>query len=220
MSQPTLERGVSRRAVLQGVATMLGGMALAGGDRLLAFSFDDATLGQAMADGVGDFSAADVALLDEIADTILPATSTPGAKAAKTGAFMALMVTEAYKPRDQQIFRDGMQLLDDACRSSANGATFMQATPAQRLSLLEALDREQKTVMEERADAPRSRAPAAVGDPDAVPHYFRLMKELALLGYFTSEIGCTQAMRYIETPGRFEPCAEMTPGEKAWAPHA
>jgi hypothetical protein len=133
---------------------------------------------------------------------------------------MALMVTEAYTPRDQQIFRDGIRLLDEACRTSTHGASFMQATPAERLSLLEVLDREQKTVMEERAEAPRSRAPAAVDDPDAVPHYFRLMKELALLGYFTSEIGCKQAMRYIETPGRFEPCVEMTPGEKAWAAHA
>ena len=49
-----------------------------------------------MAQGVGAFTAADVALLDEIAETILPETSTPGAKAAKTGAFMALMVTDVY----------------------------------------------------------------------------------------------------------------------------
>jgi len=212
--------GITRRDAWRRVSVLLGGVALVGGERLFAAPIDDAALDQAMAQGVGDFSAAEVALLDEIAETILPATSTPGAKAAKTGAFMALMVTEAYTPRDQQIFRDGMRLLDEACRSSANGASFMQATPAQRLSLLEALDREQKTVMEERAEAPRSRAPAADDDPDAVAHYFRLMKELALLGYFTSEIGCQQAMRYIETPGRFEPCVEMTPGEKAWAAHA
>ena len=218
--EPGVAGGITRRDAWRRVSVLLGGVALVGGERLFATTIDAGALEQAVAEGVGDFSAADVALLDEIAETILPATSTPGAKAAKTGAFMALMVTEAYKPRDQQIFRDGMRRLDEACRASANGASFMLATPAQRLSLLEALDREQKTVMEERAEAPRSRAPAAVDDSDAVPHYFRLMKELALLGYFTSEIGCTQAMRYIETPGRFEPCVEMTPGEKAWAPHA
>jgi hypothetical protein len=55
---------------------------------------------------------------------------------------------------------------------------------------------------------------------DARPHYFRLIKELTLLGYFTSEIGCTQALRYIETPGRFEPRVTYTAGEKAWAAHA
>ena len=47
-----------------------------------------------------------------------------------------------------------------------------------------------------------------------------MMKELALLGYFTSEIGYTQAMRYLESPGRFDPCAPHAPGDKSWAGHA
>ena len=55
---------------------------------------------------------------------------------------------------------------------------------------------------------------------DVPTHYFRMMKELALLGYFTSEIGYTKAMRYVESPGRFDPCIPYTPGEPAWAPHA
>jgi hypothetical protein len=46
------------------------------------------------------------------------------------------------------------------------------------------------------------------------------MKELALVGYFTSEIGYRHAMRYIETPGRYDPCAPHKPGEKIWASHA
>jgi Gluconate 2-dehydrogenase subunit 3 len=212
--------GITRRAAIQHVAAMLGSAALIGGDRLGAVPIDDAALAQAMAGGVAVFTAADVALLDEIAETILPETSTPGAKAAKTGAFMALMVTAAYTERSRQVFRDGMRQLDEACRK-ANTVPFMQATPAQRLTLLEALDREQKTAMEERAEAPRSRAPAAAARPeDEPPHYFRMMKELALLGYFTSEIGYTRAMRYVESPGRFDPCVPHAPGDRSWAPHA
>jgi hypothetical protein len=221
MSWISTDIGMTRRTLIQGVAAMLGGAALTGGERLFAFSFGDDALNQAMDRGAGDFTAADVALLDEIAETILPATSTPGAKAARTGAFMALMVTEAYTARNQQVFRDGMRQLDEACRAAANGTPFMQATPAQRLLLLEALDREQRTAMVERAAAPRPRAPAAAPLPADEPrHYFRMMKELALLGYFTSEIGYTQAMRYIETPGRFDPCVAIGAGEKSWAPHA
>jgi hypothetical protein len=220
MAIRTAETLVTRRALVQGIATLLGGVALTAGDRLLAFSFDNDTLDQAMNAGTGLFTAADVALLDEIADTILPETTTPGAKASRAGAFMALMVTEAYTPRNQQIFRDGIQRLDESCRA-ANGVPFMEATPAQRLTLIEALDREQRTAMEERAEAPRSRAPAAAAPPEDQPaHYFRLVKELTLLGYFTSEIGYTQAMRYIESPGRFDPCVPLAPGEKSWAPHA
>ncbi len=56
---------------------------------------------------------------------------------------------------------------------------------------------------------------------DTLPaHYFHMMKPLALLGYFTSEIGCTKALRYVESPGRFDPCTTWTPGDPAWASHA
>jgi hypothetical protein len=219
MVEQPMEPGLTRREVIQRVTALLGGAALAGGDLLEAFSFDDVARLEAMAQGAGAFTAADIALLDEIAETILPETSTPGAKAAKTGAFMALMVTDAYAPRDRQVFRDGMRAVDDACRR-ATKASFLQASPAQRLALLESLDREQKTVMDQRAAAPRSRAPAAAAADDQPAHYFRMMKELALLGYFTSEIGYTRAMRYLETPGRFDPCAPHAPGDKTWASHA
>jgi hypothetical protein len=219
MTAPAERPGLTRREVIQRVSAALGGAALAGGERVFGFSFDAAALESATAQGAGSFTTAEIALLDEVAETILPETATPGAKAARTGAFMALMVTAAYTERDRDVFRAGMQTLDAACRQ-AHGAGFLQASPAQRLSLLESLDREQQTVMEERANAPRSRAPAAEAAPDQPAHYFRMMKELTLLGFFTSEIGCTKAMRYIETPGRFDPCVPHAPGDRSWAGHA
>ena len=212
--------GITRRDAVQRVIAMLGGLALVDEDRVLAYSIDEAMRAQTAVQGVGSFSAADVALLDEIAETILPETSTPGAKAAKTGAFMAVMVTDVYTDRNVQVFRDGMRTLEEACQA-ATGKGFMQATPAERLTLLEALDREQKTAMEERADAPRTRYPAAPSAPEDEPrHYFRMMKELALLGYFTSEIGYTKAMQYRETPGRYDPDVPLAAGDRSWAPHA
>ena len=198
---------ISRREVIQSVAALLGGAALTGGDALFALSFDESARMQATVTGIGSFSSADVALLEEIADTILPETSTPGAKAARTGAYMALAVTDGYTPENQAVFREGLRTLDEAVRA-AHGVGFMQATPAQRLAVLNVLDREQKAAMDARptSDEPR--------------HYFRLMKELALLGYFTSEIGCTKALQYIESPGRYDPCAPYKPGDRAWAGHA
>jgi hypothetical protein len=211
--------GLSRREVMQRVSVLLGGVALAGGEDLLAFSFDDEALTQAMGRGTRAFSVADVALLDEIAETILPATTTPGAKAAKTGAFMALMVNDAYTDRNREVFLDGLRQLDAAC-TAANGVNFMRATPAQRLTLLESLDREQKAAMDARLPAPSNRAPAPESQNTEPAHYFRMMKELALLGYFTSEIGCTQALRYLEAPGKYDPCAPHAPGDRSWAAHA
>lgn len=200
-SEMKQDRPIDRREAIRRVSVLLGGIALVGEPHLLAGT-------RPARANPWHFSADDVAFLDEVADTILPETKTPGAKAAKVGAFMALMVADTYEERDQQVFRDGMKTLDEACRRMHN-ASFMDVTPAQRLALLEQLDREQKAYMDAREE--RSDAPA---------HYFRMMKELTLLGYFTSEIGCTQAMRYEETPGRFDPCLPYTPGETAWASHA
>ena len=215
-----ISNAISRREAMQRVAVLLGGVALIDGDRVLAARPDAAAQATASAQGVGTFTAADVTLLDEVAETILPETSTPGAKAARTGAFMALMVTEAYTPGNQQIFRDGMRRLEEACQRDY-GASFIQARPEQRLALLQRLDAERQADIDAREKMRRSRAPATPGpSPDAPVHYFRLMKELALLGYFTSEIGYRQAMRYIETPGRYDPCAPYKPGEKIWASHA
>ena len=217
---------ISRRELIQRVSVLLGGVALVDGERILASmadagaSADAAAQETTAAQGVGTFTAADVAFLDEVAETILPETSTPGAKAARTGAFMALMVTDAYTPRNQQIFRDGMKRLDEACQREYS-TSFVQARPEQRLALVQRLDAERHAEQEARQARQRSRAP--IEPPPAVEapvHYFRLMKELALLGYFTSEIGYRQALRYIETPGRYDPCAPHKPGEKIWASHA
>lgn len=214
----TAPAGLSRREAVRHVITMLGGLALVGGAHAEAFTASPEALSAAMAQGAGAFTAADIAFLDEIAETILPETSTPGAKAAKTGAFMALMVTDTYTAEEQAVFRAGLQSLEAECRA-AHAASFLQATPAQRLSLLNRLDREQKTAMDERAGF-RTRFPAAPAAPSAPAHYFRMMKELALLGYFTSEIGYTKAMRYRESPGRFEPDVPLASGDTSWAPHS
>jgi glucoside 3-dehydrogenase (cytochrome c) hitch-hiker subunit len=191
---------VTRREAIRRVSALLGGVALVGQSAWLAGC---ATGPRAASDL---FSDSDVVLLDEIADTILPATKTPGAKAAGVGPFIAMMVADTYDPGEQALFREGLETLERESRAQ-NGGGFMASSPAQRVALLERLDREAIEYMRIPGNADR-------------PHYFRLIKELTLLGYFTSEIGYTQAMRYAETPGRFDPCITYTAGDKAWAPHA
>jgi hypothetical protein len=191
---------VTRREAIRRVSALFGGVALVGQGAWLAGC---ATGVQAASDL---FSAMDVALLDEIADTILPETKTPGAKAAGVGPFIAMMVADTYDPGEQRLFVAGLATLESESRAQ-NGGGFMASSPAQRLALLERLDREAIEYMRQPGAADR-------------PHYFRMLKELTLLGYFTSEIGYRQAMRYVETPGRYEPCITYTAGDKAWAPHA
>ncbi|MFN7532930.1 MAG: gluconate 2-dehydrogenase subunit 3 family protein [Gemmatimonas sp.] len=206
--------GVDRREAIRRVSMLLGGVAFVGGSQLLTAcagdrpaATDSAQAGATGPAPIGEFSVADQQFLDEVADTILPSTAkSPGAKAAATGPFMALMVTDTYTPADQKIFREGMAKLEEACKA-AHQTGFMQATPEQRTAVLTTLDQEQHAFQKTRK-------------PDEPQHYFRMMKELALLGFFTSEIGYTKAMRYKETPGKYEPCLPYTKGETSWASHA
>ncbi len=222
---------ITRREAVLRVTALLGGVAILGGSSFISGCRAE----NRGADG--ELSTDDIAFLDEVAETILPETSTPGAKAAKTGAFMALMVRDSYSPEEQKIFRSGFAKIDDATKKAHN-VTFMKATPQQRLAVLTELDREQqaytkpidedqrKRSLEWLSDQGKGGAPgtdkgaATTATENPPRHYFRMMKELALLGYFTSEVGMTKALRYVESPGRYDPCVPFTAGERLWAEHA
>ena len=184
---------MDRREAVQYISILLGGTMVGGN----AFLSGCKTTGDKM-----NFSSDDIAYLDEIANTILPDTSTPGAKAAKVGEFMTVMINDCYEEKDQKIFHEGMNKLNDLSKKTYD-ASFMKLNEQQRHDLLVNLDKEQKEYMKNKK----------IEEPS---HYFRMMKELTLLGYFTSEIGCTKARRYVETPGRFEGCIPYKKGDKAF----
>lgn len=178
MNPPTT---LTRREALARLSVLLGG-ALIGGDTWLR-----GTTIAGKANG-NDFTAADLALLDEIAETIIPATATPGAKAAGVGTFMAMMVTDCYDDAQHAAFRAGLEKL------RAEG--FLAASPAVRTERLNAFDAEQRR---------------HTGTP---PHFFKMMKQLTVLGYFTSEIGASQVLIYEEAPGRFDGNMPYKPGDR------
>ncbi len=205
MSTNDKSAGLSRRAVITRALWLTGATTVVGSNALMTAACSTNVNRSTLATA-SSFTATDIQWLDEVAETILPETETPGAKAAAVGAFIAIMVTDTYDPQEQQRFRSGMQQLENEA-VAAFGVGFATAAPTQRTSLLQRLDEEQHTQHENDSD-------------EAPAHYFRTIKELTVLGYFTSEIGYTQALRYVETPGRFDPCVDYTPGEKSWARHA
>src|SRR4029078_9447692 len=81
-----------------------------------------------------EWSADDIAYLDEITETILPRTTTPGAKDAKVGQFMTVMVNDCYEESDQKVCHDGMDKLNELAQKTYS-ASFMKLTPQQRHDL-------------------------------------------------------------------------------------
>ncbi len=149
------------------------------------------------------FNVDTIALLNEMGETILPKTSTPGAKDAKVGEFMAVMVKDCYTANEQGIFREGINRLEKRCKDEF-GKTFMECNADERNRFFVKMDGLQKAYM-------------AGKTPEQPPHYFRMIKELTLLGFFTSEIGSTKALRYIETPGKYDGDVPYKKGDRMWA---
>ena len=192
---------MNRRELLQRTAVLFGG-SLIGADSMLANNVDwEALEFGPDAKGIGLFDKKQVRLLNEVADTIIPTTTTPGAKAAKVGQFMAVIVSDCYEPEEQQRFTQGLVTLQEACEKS-QGKPFMKCSSAQRTAFLNTLDQEQLAYHKTK----KSGQPA---------HYFRVIKDLVLWGYFSSEIGATQALRRVEIPGRYE-TIDYKKGDKAW----
>lgn len=187
---------MDRRELLKMVA-LLTGSAVIGGEFFLSGCKNNEA-------GAGTtFSKDDISFLDEVSETILPKTQTPGAKDAQVGQFMTVMVNDCYEDKDQKIFHEGLKKLNDAC-SKMHGHGFMDATPQQRHDLLVALDKEAKDYQKGKKTE----------DPN---HYFTMVKQLTLMGFFTSKPGATEALRYVAVPGKYEGCVPYKKGDKAWA---
>jgi hypothetical protein len=139
---------------------------------------------------------ADQALLEDIADTLLPTTAaSPGAKAAGVGATMALLLADCKADDVQQRVAAGLCAFRAACRE--RGGEFAALPQSERERLL----RETDAAARQQGDA----------------HWFSTVRELALTSYFTSEVGATKALRYVPIPGRYRGCVPLQPGQPAWA---
>lgn len=186
---------MERRELLKMITLATGG-ALIGGEFLLSGCKNNTG-------AEGSFSDDEVAFLDEVAETILPKTNTPGAKDAQVGKFMTVMVNDCYEAKDQKIFHDGLIKLNEASKKKFS-SSFMKINAEQRKELLIELDKEAKEYQKTKKET----------DPN---HYFTMMKQLTLFGFFTSKPGATEALRYIAIPGKYEGSVPYKKGDKAWA---
>lgn len=131
------------------------------------------------------------ALLAEVADVIIPTTSTPGAKAAGAEKFIVRVLRDCYPMEDQKKFYAGLAKLDSDSKA-AYGKGFATLSNDQKIDMVKKLTTSDLA-------------------------FFRRMKELTVTGYFTSEIGAARALEYVEVPGRLEACIPYKKGQKAWA---
>jgi hypothetical protein len=144
-----------------------------------------------------------IALLDEIGETIIPNTKTPGAKAIGIGTFMHKMVQDCYNAEQQKTFLNGLETIKTAFQKKYS-TSFDKGANTQREEFLNELNVSMMEYNKNKKDE----------DPG---HYFSMIKQLTILGYFTSEAGATKALRYEAVPGKYDGAYPYKKGDKAWA---
>ena len=144
-------------------------------------------------------------LVTQVSEIIIPKTDTPGAKDVGVPSFIDLVIKDCYSKEDQDRFMEGLKSFDEEAKK-AYGDPFAELEPEQQLEFV-------KKTHDGAVTAEREAQPTP-------PRPFILtMKELTMLGYFTSKVGATEVLQYEAVPGSYKGCIPLTEAGngKTWA---
>ena len=126
--------------------------------------------------------------LADFAETLIPASATPGAKDTYAHLFALRMLDDCYEKKDQQNFLSGLKAVEDMVKTKY-GSSFLKASPAQRADVLTTLENKK--------------------GPDDAQAFYKLMKSLTIQGYLTSKPVLGDIFHYELVPGRFNGAAPV-----------
>jgi glucoside 3-dehydrogenase (cytochrome c) hitch-hiker subunit len=227
---------MNRRELLQQVAWLMGGAACA--PAVLAVLNGCSRRPSTSVPLVLD--EAQRAIIAEVAEIIVPRTDTPGAKDAGVPRFIESMLQDAFPSEDQQSFISGLKDFDAAAQR-AHGKPFLKLSQQQRVAFAQSVH--DSAVAEEKARQRKQRGWRKLEKKGTVPvgqlraikkqltamlgshaqrpvrPFILTMKELTLLGFFTSEVGATQILQYLPVPGGQRGCIPLSEAGngKTWA---
>ena len=138
-----------------------------------------------------------------ISELIIPQTDTPGAKAVRVNEFIDLIVAEWYDQEEKSTFLTGLADVDQRSQSSF-GKDLVGCSDKQQIQILNDLDEESRVKSE-----PPLRHRARNIAPEEKP-FFLMIKQLTLIGYYTSEIGFVQELHEEIIPARHAGCAPLS----------
>ncbi len=139
--------------------------------------------------------------LDVVAELIIPATDTPGAREAGVPQFVDRAVGGWCAPANALAIRSGLDRIEQDAVADY-GASFAVLPLDQQNALIARFD-----------GAEDARAPAGV---DGKP-FFPILKDIVTAGYFTSELGAVKALKWDPIPGAFHGCVPLSQIGRGWA---
>jgi len=184
---------LTRREAIRNAAWLLGGTIGAG---QLSGLLSRSTAAAAAGDPPAFFDDEQFALVEHIAEVMIPETDTPGARAAGVPHFIDRMLSEWASAERQRRYIDGLAVLEDRLQG-ANGAPFAELDPDRQLDALSAVDA------------------AAFATPASSPFYLEL-KKMVLFSFYSSETGANGELAYERLPGLYQPCLTVDDDTRSW----
>lgn len=139
----------------------------------------------------------DEELLGNIADVMIPATETAGARAVSAHLFTLVMVDDCMAREEQEKYLAGMRRFDDAVRS-LTGKSFSNAEAGERTAILS--DFEEKLA---EAD-------------DDIKTFYKKTRSYIIQGYTSSQYFLTDVKPYQLVPGpNYNGCAPVVSDSKS-----
>ena len=157
------------------------------------------------------FSKEQAVLVSELSEIILPKTTTPGAKDAGVPGFIDSLLGEVYSQEDRNKFINGLSEFD-AEAEKTYGNKFVDCDHEEQISLFK--KHHDEAITKSAGDGPTGWWNSGAG---ADKPFVMKIKELTILGFFTSELGATKVLQYNQVPGPFQGCVPLTQVGKAWA---
>jgi len=148
------------------------------------------------------FTEEQAGLVSEVAAIIIPKTDTPGAKEVGVPAFIDQLIKQCYKKEDQDRFLAGLAEFDEGAKK-AYGDSFLDLDSGKQKEYV-------KKAHDAALDASKS---GAVKEKQ----FILMVKELTVVGFYTSEEGASKILQYAPVPGAFHGCVPMAEVGKTWA---
>lgn len=157
------------------------------------------------------FTPAQRELVAAATELILPTTDTPGARDAGVPDFVEMMLVDWFYDDERAKFLEGLTRFDVLAKEKT-GKRFADAPEADQIAVLQQLEKEGNAEIAGAGGNPL----AIFMEKKPVPAIFQSLKQLTLVGYYTSEIGGTKELKYEPIPGPFESCIETGKHDREW----
>jgi len=153
-------------------------------------------------------SAAQNEIVVAMSEVMIPATDTPGARAAKVNEFIDLILTDWATEEEKKIFLEGLEEADRKT-NALFGRGFAGASAKEQAAIVQAFD-------EELAASRNEKLPKQIRSWELtlVLPFFAQMRRLTLVGYYTSQIGQEQELKVEIIPGALHGCVPAEPEVK------